>query len=243
MSAWVRSSGATCRSREAFAHPFHQFRRRLENTWRPARTIFFIDTRSGAVTSLMARLVTPATHTIAAAAGVIVALLCGCQGAHLQAGPSIGYAFERGTTVGWEAGAGTLGVVRVSAGGTYRLEPPEPREPPASEAQNPSPDHIHYLALEPLGVSLGITFPSVGKPGFLGGVWAGWMFDPNPNGLFGNDPDGDQPFTPDIDCPSSDALERGLLLSGAIGLRYMGGEWEAYFTPKAVLAYCVEFGS
>jgi hypothetical protein len=196
--------------------------------------------------------------------GLSIALSCGCQGAHLQAGPSIGYAFKRGTTLGWEAGAGGLGLMRASVGGTYRLEPPQPAEvtspepgAPAREdptasaggaaatreraAQEPSPDAIHYLAFEPLGVSLGITFPDVGKPGFLGGVWAGWIFDPNPDGVFINDPDG-SPFTPNTDCPDSKP-ESGLLLSAAIGLRYMGGEWEAYFTPKAVLAYCLEFAS
>lgn len=67
----------------------------------------------------MARLVTWVTHGWTASSALPFlpfALVCGCQGAHLQAGPSIGYAFRRGTTVGWEAGAGTLGVLRGSVG-------------------------------------------------------------------------------------------------------------------------------
>jgi hypothetical protein len=195
----------------------------------------------------------------------LLALATGCMGAHIQAGPTIGYAFKRGTTIGWEAGAGTIGFVRASTGGTYRLEPaPAPEEERAAAAQSeqpggdasdaapggevsahvnesPSPDAIHYVALEPLGVSLGLTFPNVGKPGFLGGVWAGWVFDPNPEGAFGYTENPD-PLRPNFDCVDSQ-LQPGFLLSGAIGLRYMGGEWEAYFTPKAVILWCLEYSS
>jgi hypothetical protein len=204
-------------------------------------------------------------------AGVVVlALSTGCMGAHVQAGPTVGYSFKRGPTFGWEVGAGSVGVVRVSTGGTYRLEPagepegPEaeaarpvqsqagkpsaaftdgssdaeaPRGTPASEDEGASPDAIHYLALEPLALSLGVTLPNIGKPGILYGVWAGWFFDPNAQGAV--DPN---PFLPQFDCPNSEP-EPGFLLSGAVGLRYMGGEWEAYFTPKAVVLWCVEYAS
>jgi hypothetical protein len=194
----------------------------------------------------------------------LLTLLTGCMGAHLQAGPTVGYSFKRGTTVGWEAGAGSVGIVRVSTGGTYRLEPlrapegarpsPAPPADPRHAAARPDPsasttaddgpspaNAIHYLALEPLGVSLGVTFPDVGKPGFLGGVWAGWFFDPNPHGAIGYTED-PNPLAPQFDCPNSQ-LEPGFLLSGAVGLRYMGGEWEAYFAPKAVILWCVEYAS
>jgi hypothetical protein len=234
----------------------------------PRVEVFFYRTRSATVTS---RQMPPFSRSLARGRGrvtvgvALLALVTGCMGAHVQAGPTIGYAFKRGTTIGWEAGAGTIGIVRASTGGTYRLEPaPEPEKERGDPAQpadtrggasaappeglasahddgGPSPDAIHYVALEPLGVSLGITFPNIGKPGFLGGVWAGWVFDPHPDGAFGyaENPD---PLRPSFDCESS-RPEPGFLLSGAIGLRYMGGEWEAYFTPKAVILWCLEYAS
>jgi hypothetical protein len=180
----------------------------------------------------------------------LLALAAGCAGGHVQAGPTIGFAFKRGTTVGWEAGSGVMGVARLSTGGTYRLEPAPPVQEEGAKAgprneddsePRPSPDAIHYLALEPLGVSLGIAIPNVGPPGFMGGVWAGWMFDPNPNGAFSSDPNPDR-FQPTFDCPDYDP-EPAFLLSGAVGLRYMSGEWEAYFTPKGVVFWCLEFAN
>ncbi len=176
----------------------------------------------------------------------------GCAGGHLQAGPMLGYSPARGMTWGWEAGAGGLGLVRASTGGSYRakLDPdPEPPEraiadPDAgSEPQikaAPPADYVHYLALEPIGVSLGADYSSTGKLGFMAGLWAGWVVDLNPEGAFGPNPSG--PFRPDIDCPDYDP-EPALLFSAALGLRYLGGEWEVYLTPKAVLFYCFEYAS
>ena len=150
----------------------------------------------------------PSVSVPAGLGAALLALATGCMGAHIQAGPTIGYAFKRGTTIGWEAGAGTIGFVRASTGGTYRLEPaPAPEEERAAAAQSeqpggdasdaapggevsahvnesPSPDAIHYVALEPLGVSLGITFPNVGKPGFPGRRLGRLGLRPKPGGRF-----------------------------------------------------------
>jgi hypothetical protein len=162
----------------------------------------------------------------------------------------VSYSSARGASLGWEAGAGELGVVRVNLGGSYRLRAPAPiparaKGVVAVDAETPDvpPQYVHYAALEPLGLSLGVDVNDRGEAGLMGGFWAGWIYDPNPTGAFGTDAEPDRdPFTPDFDCPDYDP-EPGFLLSWAVGVRYLGGGWEAYATPKAVLLYCLEFAN
>ncbi|MEO8177986.1 MAG: hypothetical protein ABI895_04045 [Deltaproteobacteria bacterium] len=189
--------------------------------------------------------------------GLIVSTLgTACAAGHVQAGPMLGYSPARGVTWGWEAGAGVLGAVRASTGGSYRVRykaetahaAPAPdvalKSPRARRAGAPvdyaPPNAVHYVALEPLGLSIGADSASTGRVGLMAGLWAGWMLDPNPEGAFGSLPG--SRFLPEFDCPDYEP-EPALLLSGALGLRYLGGEWEVYFTPKAVMFYCAEYAN
>jgi hypothetical protein len=175
-------------------------------------------------------------------------LACACHGSHLHAGPVVAYSITRGASLGWEAGAGELGVVRVNVGGSYRLQARAPIPARANgdvaAAGTPAapPQYVHYAALEPLGLSLGIDVDEHGETGLMGGFWAGWVYDPNPTGPFGTDFENHDPLRPEFDCPNYDP-EPGFLLSWAVGVRYLGGAWEAYATPKAVLLYCLEFAN
>ncbi len=45
-----------------------------------------------------------------------------------------------------------------------------------------------------------------------------------------------------MDCPDYDPQPTPLL-SGAVGVRYLGGEWEMYFAPKLVAFYCLEYAN
>jgi hypothetical protein len=168
----------------------------------------------------------------------------------------IGYSPARGVTWGWEAGAGELGVVRVSTGGSYRMSSAPLRQGSKHDAAAQSeqgadadpeevpPESVHYVAFEPLGLTLGVDFTETGRSGLMAGLWAGWILDPTPNGAFNDRYPGYSPdrLSPDVDCPDYDP-EPTWLLSGALGVRYLGGEWEFYFTPKAVVFYCVEFAN
>ena len=40
-----------------------------------------------------------------------------------------------------------------------------------------------------------------------------------------------------------DRVEPTPLISGAVGVRYLGGEWEMYFAPKLVAFYCLEYAN
>jgi hypothetical protein len=183
----------------------------------------------------------------------VLILLCGCPAGHFGAGPVIGYSPVRGPTLGWEAGGGVLGAVRLNAGGSYALARVSPKgapEEPARSARRreaphaPPPQTVHYIAFEPIGLTLGADVASNGRTGFLYGLWAGWFVDPTPNGAF-NDSHPGVPidrFGPDFDCPDYDP-EPTPLISGAVGVRYLGGEWEMYFTPKLVSFYCLEYAN
>jgi hypothetical protein len=178
--------------------------------------------------------------------------LGGCAAGHFGAGPMIGYSPARGATWGWEAGAGVLGAVRANVGGSYAFGKPSlraAREParivPRGEAEEAlPPEAVHYIALEPLGLTLGADWASNGRAGFLYGLWAGWFVDPTPYGAFNDSPTGTSinRFGPDFDCPDYDP-EPTPLISGAVGVRYLGGEWEMYFTPKLVAFYCLEYAN
>ena len=165
----------------------------------------------------------------------------------------IGYSPARGATWGWEAGAGTLGIVRVNAGGSYAFREPSRRASPekparivprGDAAEASPPKAVHYIALEPIGLTLGADLASNGRAGFLFGLWAGWFVDPTANGAFNDSPPGTliDRFSPDLDCPDYDP-EATPLLSGAVGVRYLGGEWEMYFAPKLVAFYCFEYAN
>lgn len=183
----------------------------------------------------------------------ILVSLCGCPAGHYGAGPMIGYSPARGATWGWEAGAGVIGVARVNTGGSYAFGKPELRPAPdeparivgeGDEAEASPPETVHYLAFEPLGLTLGADWASNGRSGFLFGLWAGWFVDPTPYGAFNDSPTGTSVdrFELAFDCPDYDP-EPTPLISGALGVRYLGGEWEAYFTPKLVAFYCLEFAN
>src|SRR5262245_32998563 len=149
------------------------------------------------------------------------ASLAACQGAHAQAGPVIAFPLAGGVSYGWELGAGELGLVRLSTGGIYNsAKPPEPDEPPEAGLEERS---VHYLALEPLGLSIGFDWGSHGG-GVMGGAWAGWFV--NPGDEFGTPRSSPSPFAIDIDCPGSSGDQYDVLGSAALGIRYLGGEWE-----------------
>jgi hypothetical protein len=192
-------------------------------------------------------------RAVSAIGSPCVALAVGCGGGHLHAGPVVAYSEARGPTFGWEAGAGGFGLVRLNAGGSYRIEPApvqkRPEEPdgaPGSTVETDDsayvpPEHVHYLAFEPIGLSIGVDVSELGDVGLMGGFWAGWIVDPNSGGAFDGASNPNR-FFPDVDCPNYDP-EPALLLSGAIGLRHLGGAWEVYATPKAVLFYCFEYAN
>lgn len=149
----------------------------------------------------------------------------------------VAFPFSGGVSYGWEAGAGELGVVRLSTGGVYgSAETADPDQAPASATPERA---VHYLALEPLGLSIGFDWTRHGT-GFMGGVWGGWFF--NTGDDFGKPPDSPSPFRIDIDC-GDPAQQYDLLGSAALGVRYLGGQWEVYLTPKLVGVRCVELGS
>lgn len=165
----------------------------------------------------------------------------------------LGYSPARGATWGWEAGAGVIGAARVNIGGSYAFGEPgrraTPHEPARivqrGEAPEASPPKaVHYVALEPIGLTVGADWASNGRAGFLYGLWAGWFVDPTRYGAFNDSPPGVpiNRFGPDFDCPDYDP-EATPLISGAIGVRYLGGEWEMYFTPKLVSFYCLEYAN
>ena len=189
----------------------------------------------------------------ALAVSLMVLLLSGCAAGHVGAGPMLGYSPTRGPTWGWEAGAGVLGAVRVNTGGSYAFGDPSRRptgDAPArtvrrGEGSDGSPPNaVHYVALEPIGLTLGADYASNGRSGFLFGLWAGWFVDPTPYGAFNDSPTGTSinRFGPDFDCPDYDP-EPTALISGALGIRYLGGEWEMYFAPKLVAFYCLEYAN
>jgi len=180
-------------------------------------------------------------------------LLGGCAAGHVGAGPMIGYSPARGPTWGWEAGAGVLGAVRLNAGGSYAFGDPSRRAGPEPSAriarrgeatEGSPPKAVHYVALEPIGLTLGADWASNGRTGFLYGLWAGWFVDPTRYGAFNDSPTGTSidRFGPDLDCPDYDP-EPTPLISGAVGVRYLGGEWEMYFTPKLLAFYCFEYAN
>ena len=178
-------------------------------------------------------------------------LLGGCAAGHMGAGPMIGYSPTRGATWGWEAGGGVLGAVRLNAGGSYAFGTPSRRPGPGEPARivqsgedEPPPKAVHYVALEPIGLTLGADWASNGRSGFLYGLWAGWFVDPTRYGAFNDSPTGTSinRFAPDLDCPDYDP-EPTPLISGAVGVRYLGGEWEMYFTPKLLAFYCFEYAN
>jgi hypothetical protein len=180
-------------------------------------------------------------------------LLSGCATAHVGAGPIIGYSPARGATWGWEGGVGMLGLARVNAGGSYAFGTPS-RQPDAAApvpsvrsgepAELSPPKAVHYVAFEPIGLTLGADWASNGRTGFLYGLWAGWFVDPTPYGAYNDSPTGGSinRFSPDFDCPDYDP-EPTPLISGALGIRYLGGEWEMYFAPKLAAVYCYEFAN
>lgn len=192
-------------------------------------------------------------HALHLSSLAFVPLLVGCGAGHVGAGPMFGYSPARGATWGWEAGAGVLGAARLNAGGSYAFGDPArraaPDEParvvqPGEDSETSPPKAVHYLALEPLGLTLGADWASNGRAGFLYGLWAGWFVDPTPYGAFNDSPTGTSinRFAPAFDCPDYDP-EPTPLISGAVGIRYLGGEWEMYFAPKLVAFYCLEYAN
>jgi hypothetical protein len=165
----------------------------------------------------------------------------------------VGYSPARGATWGWEAGGGALGLVRANTGGSYAFREPSRKATPGGPApivrngadpEPAPPKAVHYLAFEPIGLTLGVDYASNGRVGFLYGLWAGWFVDPTRYGAFNDSPTGSEinRFLFNHDCPDYDP-EPTPLITGAVGVRYLGGEWEVYFAPKVVAFYCLEFAS
>jgi hypothetical protein len=147
------------------------------------------------------------------------------SGCHAQIGPTFGHTFGKGFSGGIEAGGGLGGVVKANVGGLLR------------STGDKRTENIKYIVFEPPGFTLGAGQSNISGWGFVGGFWGGWFQDIyGPRTRLAD-------FTQRIDCPSEKPDAHWLFLSRAIGLRYIGGAWEIYGTPKFGIRTCFEFSS
>jgi len=143
---------------------------------------------------------------------LLALLAAGVSSCHAGLGPTVGYRFNDGARVGWEASGG-FAVARASVGQTF--------------GYSDAPNTDFYVAGEPgiiLGATLGADYASGKGWGFMPG---GWIAAP--------------PFYPWGETDRrSDVLGMQPAGSVAIGYRYVHGH-EIYITPKFYLIERITF--
>jgi hypothetical protein len=144
-----------------------------------------------------------------------------------------GYAFDRGGTVGWEVSGGH-GLLHGVVGQSFRApevdlvdDRDEAVQLPADPTEFLDEESVTYFAVEPwlyLGGTLGVTSSSADDDvGLCLGAWEG------------------APIMPWPALPSGELIP---FVSAAIGVRWLHGTAELYFTPKLglVLEGSLPFG-
>ncbi|MFZ4578847.1 MAG: hypothetical protein ACOYOB_10675 [Myxococcota bacterium] len=155
---------------------------------------------------------------------VLLVAVSFCSGCFSAVGPVFGYAFDRGGMVGWEISGGH-GLLHGVVGQSIR--PPdgdwgdgqgEEVQLPAEPTEFLDEESVTYFAVEPwlyLGGTLGVTSSSADDDvGLCLGAWEG------------------APIMPWPALPSGELIP---FVSAAIGVRWLHGTAELYFTPKVGL--------
>lgn len=174
---------------------------------------------------------------------LVATAVAGCFGyPHVGVGPVIGIVPGNGVALGWEAGAGTDGLLRANIGGSYRYTRPKVKPPELTtydryfsdgRAKEPNFEIVHYLSYEPGligGGTLGVAYSN--REGIAGsyGLWCGMVVLPDArDSKYSKNPFNRREGTW---APT---------FSFTIGWRYLAGAHEIYLTPKFVYLFNPHF--